>query len=80
MNYSNIKLYLFELYNIFEIFQYFTNDIFNDYLDDFLIIYLDDLFIYSKILKEYKWYIRQILEYLHEIDLYIKSEKYQFHV
>ena len=44
----------FELYNAFEIFQHFMNDIFSDFLDHFLAIYLDDLFIYSKTLKKHK--------------------------
>ena len=44
----------FELYNIFDIFQHYINDIFHDFLNEFLVIYLDNLFIYFKILKKYK--------------------------
>jgi hypothetical protein len=44
----------FGLYNTPDSFQYLINDIFRDYLDDFLIVYIDDLFIFSETLEEYK--------------------------
>jgi hypothetical protein len=70
----------FDLYNTPGIFQYYMNDTFHEFLDKFLIIYLNDLFIFSDILKEYKRYIRMILERLQEVGLYLKSSKYQFHI
>ena len=38
----------FDLYNDLEMFQHYMNDIFRDFLDEFLIIYLNNLLIYSK--------------------------------
>src|ERR1700738_290903 len=61
-------------------FQHFTNDTFRDYLDKFLTIYLDDLLIYSKTLKEHKVHVCKVLERLREAWLYVKLQKYQFHV
>ena len=61
-------------------FQHFTNDTFRDYLNKFLAIYLDDLLIYSKTLKEHKVHVRKVLERLREAGLYVKPQKCQFHV
>jgi hypothetical protein len=66
----------FDLYNTPDIFQYYMNDTFPEFLDKFLIIYLDDLFIFSDILEEYKRYIWMILERFQEVGLYLKSSKY----
>jgi hypothetical protein len=70
----------FDLYNTPDIFQYYMNDIFREFLDKFLIVYLDDIFIFSDTLEEYKKYIRLILEKLWDIELFLKPSKYQFHV
>ena len=70
----------FGLYNIPGTFQHYMNDMFRDFLDEFLVMYLDDLLIYSKMLKEYKQHVRVILECLHDIELYLKSSKCIFHV
>jgi RNase H-like domain found in reverse transcriptase/Reverse transcriptase (RNA-dependent DNA polymerase)/Integrase zinc binding domain/Chromo (CHRromatin Organisation MOdifier) domain/Integrase core domain/Retroviral aspartyl protease len=70
----------FELCNAPGTFQHFTNDTFSDFLDEFLAIYLDDLLIYSRTLKEHKVHVRRVLERLREAELYVKPEKCQFHV
>ena len=70
----------FGLYNGSRTFQHFTNDTFQNYLNNFLIIYLNDLLIYSKILKKYKIHVCKILKRFHKIELYVKLQKYQFHV
>jgi RNase H-like domain found in reverse transcriptase/Reverse transcriptase (RNA-dependent DNA polymerase)/Integrase zinc binding domain/Chromo (CHRromatin Organisation MOdifier) domain len=61
-------------------FQHFANDKFRDFLDEFLVIYLDDLLIYSNTLEEHKRHVRLVLERLQEAGLYIKPQKCQFHV
>src|SRR5438876_10386285 len=70
----------FDLCNASDIFQYLVNDIFHDYLDDFLIIYLNNLLIYFNILKEYKKYVHLILQRLQVANLYLKLSKYEFHI
>jgi hypothetical protein len=48
-------------------------------LDIFVIIYLDDILIFSKIEKEYKEYIKKILRRLIDENLRIKIEKTEFY-
>jgi hypothetical protein len=61
-------------------FQHYMNDTFRGFLDQFLIIYLDDLLIYSDTLTEHKRHVRMVLEKLREADLCLKPSKCQFHV
>jgi hypothetical protein len=51
----------FRLTNISTIFQAIINYILKEYLDIFIIIYLDNILIYSKNLKNYKEYIYKVL-------------------
>jgi hypothetical protein len=44
------------------VFQHMMNDIFWEYLDYFVVIYLDDILIYSKNEEEHKHHVRLILE------------------
>ena len=60
-------------------FQHFVNDKFREYLDEFLVIYLDDLLIYSDTLEEHKRHVRLVLKRLKEAGLYVKPQKCQFH-
>ena len=71
---------LFDLCNDSEMFQHYMNDIFRDFLDEFLIIYLNDLLVYFKTLKKHKQHVWKILERLHDTSLYLKLSKYMFHV
>ena len=48
------KVMPFELVNAPAIFQRLMNDILRDYLRKFCLVYLDDIIIYSKSLKDYK--------------------------
>ena len=54
------------------------NEIFRDYLDKFVIIYIDDLLIFSKNFEEHKKHITNVLQRLLEHQLYAKSEKCEF--
>ena len=71
----------FDLYNIPTLFQFYINDALHDFLDEFYIIYLDNVFIYTNDThEEHVQYIHQVFQYLLDYDLYIKLEKYEFHV
>ena len=48
------KILLFNLYNSSIFFQRYINDVLFNYLDDFCIIYVDNIFIYSDNLKNYE--------------------------
>jgi hypothetical protein len=47
-------------------------------LNNFVIVYLDNILIYSKKGKDYKDYIRQVLKRLRKYKLYAKLFKYKF--
>ena len=64
---------LFEFINIFATCQKIINDILREYLNDFVIIYLNNIFVYSFTLKQYVKYINKILKRLNERDLRFKS-------
>ena len=70
----------FSLYNTPATFQYFINDILREYLNIFISAYINNLLIYSKTLKEYKEYIRKILNILRKNSLQMNIKKYEFHI
>jgi len=70
---------LFELINILAIFQTIINYILKEYIDKIVIVYLDNIFIFSKTLKEHKAYIYFILTTLKQTNLYINVYKNTFY-
>ena len=64
-----------------EYFRYIgaTDETLQEYLDNFVIAYLNNILIFSKIYKEYIVYIRKVLTKLKEKALLIKLEKYEFY-
>jgi hypothetical protein len=44
----------FGLTNAPTIFQHLMDDVFHEFLDDFVVCYIDDIFIFSKDLKEHE--------------------------
>lgn len=59
-------------------FMQLMNDIFRDYLDQFVVVYLDDILVYSKNVDDHVKHVRCILERLAEHKLYAKKSKCQF--
>ena len=70
----------FDLINASATFQIFVNNVLRRYLDQFVIIYLNDILIYSKDKKKHVQHVRKILQTLKKTDLRIKSDKSEFHV
>ena len=60
--------------------QHFMNDKLFNFLDDFCSVYLDDILIYSKTLKEHKQHVRKVLERLRENGIQCDIKKCNFHV
>jgi hypothetical protein len=59
-------------------FMRLMNDVFREYLDDFVIVYLDDILIFSKSVEEHKKHLRLVLEKLRGHKLYAKESKCEF--
>lgn len=60
-------------------FQAFMNDVFRDFLNRFVIVYLDDIVIYSPNMQEHVRHVRRVLRRLLSHGLYTKAEKCEFH-
>jgi len=56
------------------------NDIFWERLDDFVVVYIDDILIYSGSLEEHVEHLRKVFQRLRENKLYAKLEKWEFGV
>ena len=50
-----------------------------EYLDKFIMAYLDNIIIYSNIEKEYKEYVKWVLERLYNKNIPIAVKKYKFY-
>jgi Reverse transcriptase (RNA-dependent DNA polymerase) len=60
-------------------FQTMMNDIFPDMIDEgWIVIYMDDILIFSKDLREHQERMRRVLQCLQEHDHDLKAEKCQF--
>jgi hypothetical protein len=56
------------------------NDIFREWLDDFVVVYIDDILIYSDSLEEHAEHLRKVFQRLRENKSYAKFEKCEFEV
>ena len=58
--------------------MWLMNKVFKEFLGNFVIVYLDDILIFSKILEEPMMHIRKVLEKLRGEKLLINMEKCRF--
>jgi hypothetical protein len=56
------------------------NDVFFDYLDEFVSIYMNDIFIYSNSKKEHVKHVKKMLQRLRDADLQADIDKCEFFV
>ena len=68
----------FGLTNAPATFMHLMNSIFRPYLDDFIIVFLDDILIFSKTLAEHKIHVRKALDLLRRNKLYATAKKCAF--
>ena len=54
------------------------NRIFLLYLDKFMVVFIDDIFVYSKTEEEHAEHLRLVLQILRERKLYAKLSKCEF--
>ena len=69
----------FGLTNAPTAFQRFMNDIFSDFLDVYIMIYLDDILIYSNNMFEHHQHVKEVLKLFCKTSFYAKVEKCKFH-
>jgi hypothetical protein len=69
----------FGLTNAHVIFQHLMNDVFCEYLDDFVVYYIDDILIFLKNMEDHEHHVCLVLEKIQEVRLYAKLEKCEFH-
>jgi len=50
-----------------------------EHLDEFIIVYLNNIIIYLNSKKKYKKYVKWTLQRLHDKEILIVIEKYEFH-
>ncbi len=74
------RVMLFKLINEFTSFQHYINDVLFDCLHKFCQTYLNDILIYSKILKEHRTHVKEVLNKLREVDLQIDIDKFEFKI
>ena len=68
----------FGLTNAPATFQHLMNSVFQEYLDDFVIVYLDDIMIYSKTYEDHLKHLELVFKKLQENQLYAKLKKCEF--
>ena len=68
----------FGLTNAPATFMHLMQSIFGPYLDEFVIVFLDDILIYSKSKEEHEQHVRKVLDKLRESKLYAKQNKCEF--
>ena len=59
-------------------FMHLMNQIFRAFLDQFVIVFLDDILIYSRTLVEHRRHVRQVLDVLRQHQLFAKESKCEF--
>jgi hypothetical protein len=68
----------FGLTNARAYFMYLMNKVFMKYLDNFMVVFIDDIMIFSKNEEEHDEHLRLVLQKLRENQLYAKLSKCKF--
>ena len=68
----------FGLTNAPATFMHLMQQVFRPHLDDFVIVFLDDILVYSSSVEEHRKHLRQVLELLRQHRLYGKMSKCDF--
>ena len=68
----------FGLCNALDTFMRVMNDVFRPFIDDFLIVYLDDILVFSKTWEEHIVHVKKVLDVLRKEKLYVKMSKCEF--
>ena len=66
------------LYNAPSTFQRLINDVMGEYIDDFVLVYLDDILMFSTTEYEHEHHLRLVFQKLREHKLQAKLKKCEF--
>ncbi|MBW0566446.1 hypothetical protein O181_106161 [Austropuccinia psidii MF-1] len=70
----------FELTNAPASFQNLVNDIFQDLLDVYVVVYLDDIMVFSKYEEEHVTHVSTVISRLRANNIFAKASKCLFHI
>ena len=73
-----IRVMSFELTSAPVAFMDLMNRVFRPYVDQFVVVFIDDILVYSKSMEEYVYHLRTVLQTLREHQLYAKFSKCEF--
>jgi hypothetical protein len=68
----------FGLTNVLTYFMYLMNNVFIEYLDKFVMVFINDILVYSRSEEEHEQHLRPVLQKLGEHRLYAKLSKCVF--
>jgi hypothetical protein len=68
----------FEICNALTTFMHVMNDVFRPFLDDFVIVYLDNIIVFSGTWDEHVRHVKKVLDTLQREKLYVKMSKCEF--
>ena len=68
----------FGLTNAPAAFMDLMNRVFRSYVDQFVVVFIDDILVYSKSIKDHVYHLRTVLQTLREHQLYTKFSKCDF--
>ena len=75
---NKFLIMLFGLTNAPTTFMDFMNRVFHLYLDQFVIVFIDDILVYSKNAEEHAYHLQIVLQTLRDSELYAKFSKCEF--
>jgi hypothetical protein len=78
LGHYQFKVLCFGLTNAPATFQAAMNNIFSEYLHDFVVVYLDDILIFSKTKEDHVRHLQLVLEKLREHNLFANMKKCDF--
>jgi hypothetical protein len=68
----------FGLKNAPPTFQRLMNKLFRDYIDEFMVVYIDDILIFSKTFEDHMRHVKIVFDILKEANLMVKLKKCEF--
>jgi hypothetical protein len=68
----------FGLTNAPAYFMYMMNNVFMEYMDKFVVVFIDDILVYSRSEEEHEGHLRLVLQKLRDHKLYAKLSKCEF--